>query len=397
MRIGFDLFSYDPINSDGVATFSIGLLEGFLANTSPDLKFVLLVSHANSSYFLERFRNRNVQIYCVPVSKIWRYLNRFLWIFSWLCREYRLRFWYEFFFRSRLSRAIESQVDALVVPTTVFNFYSLKIPTILCIHDIQQEFYPENFSLKQKILRWASYRLSCDRATIIQVSSRYIYNCLLEKFVFLHPHKLFIAPEGVDANKFSLSVNNIFPKSLANIPLDKFIFYPAQIWKHKNHILLMKALSLFRERKGFEFSCVLTGHDYGYWTEVDRVRLDLELKSIYYLGRVEFSELIWIYKNCSAVLALGLHESSSLPVREGATFGKPLICADIAPNIEASEYLHLNLFKQDSPEALADTLIELHHNQNIIGQTAEQNLGLISKLRWEIIAKMYIDRLSLSF
>lgn len=397
MRVGVDLYAFNPESSDGVSTFTLGLVGGLLANTLPSKQLVLLVSQANEIFFQKLFAGSNVEIFRVPVPRFARYLNRIIWILSWVVREYRLRYWYEQWFRRGLTRRIEAEVDALIVPTTVFNFFALRVPTILCVHDIQHEYHPENFSLHQRMLRWASYRLSCSRATAIQVSSLYIKDCLLEKFTFLAQHRFLVAPEGVDTNRFSEEAEDQLPQELPVLARQGFVFYPAQIWKHKNHELLMHALAEFRARMGFEMPCVLTGHDYGYWQEVNKIRRTLALRSVFYLGRVEFAELLWLYKNCSAVLVLGLHESSSLPVREGAAFGKPLLCAEILPNVESAEYLHLRLFRQDSPEALADLLVAVHEGADNIREASAQNKTAIAALRWHVIAQKYVDRLAENF
>lgn len=394
MRIGVDLYAFNPASTDGVSTFALGLIEGLLAHPPTGEEVVLLVSKLNNEFFAELYDGRNVQLFCVPVASLARYVNRILWILSWITRQYRLRYWYERLFRKRLSREIDGKVDALIVPTTVFNFFALQVRTVLCVHDIQHEFHPENFTHNQLILRWASYRLSCARADVIQVSSRYIQKCLLEKFEFLSRECFLIAPEGVDGEKFSAEAHSRDPKALPHSVRKKFLIYPAQIWKHKNHYLLVKALAVFRNRMGFEIPCVLIGHDYGHWAMVRQSIDRLKLQSVFYLGRVDFAELIWLYKHCTAVLALGLHESSSLPVREGASFGKPLICADIPPNVEAAELLRLNLFPHDNPDALADLFIALNENDSRINGDAVQNKILVASLRWPVIARLYRERLA---
>jgi len=394
VRIGIDLYGFYPTYSGGVSTFSLGLVQGILDNMSAGGDLVLLVSRENEIFLTKQFGEKNLRVLRIQTHPLARYINRIIWILSWIGREYRLRYWYEHWLRRRISRQIDSEVDALIVPTTVLNFYDLKVPTILCIHDIQQEYFPENFTIHQHMLRWATYRLSSARASKIQVSSCYIRDCLLEKFTFLSPHSFLVAPEGVDLERFSTEAEYRHPKALAGLEHQGFIFYPAQIWKHKNHLLLMHSLVSFRKRMGFEIPCVLTGSDYGSWSDVERLRIALGLKSVFYLGPVEFPELLWLYKNCAVVLALGLHESSSLPVREGAAFGKPLICADIPPNIEASKYLHINLFQKDNPEALTDLLVLLNNKSNDICRLAAQNVELVRTLRWVVVARLYLEQIN---
>jgi glycosyltransferase involved in cell wall biosynthesis len=393
MRIGVDLFSFDPEYSGGVSTFSLGLVEGLLANLDEDATLTLLVTPLNKNYIKKQFAGRNIKLFILKRSILNRIINRAIIYLSWLIQEYRLRYWYELFIQKTLNRGVESAVDALIVPTTVLNFYALRIPTILCIHDIQQEYHPENFTFHQRVLRWSTYRLSCYKATTIQVSSRYIQDCLLDKFKFLSPQSFLIAPEGVDISKFSVVAVDRVPKSLPNTIRQDFLFYPAQIWKHKNHEVLMRALSICRLRLGFEIPCVLTGFDYGFWKEINKTREELSLNSVYYLGRVDLQELVWLYKKCSAVLALGLHESSSLPLREGASFGKPLICADIPPNIEALDSLHLNIFEGNSPDSLAEEFLKITEKNSNIYELATQNKYLVASLSWKVIALLYLEKL----
>jgi glycosyltransferase involved in cell wall biosynthesis len=395
VRIGIDFYAFNPEYVGGVSTFSLGLVEGLLANIAEEDELVILVSEDNEPVLVSWFHGRNVRILRISSPPLAGYINSTLTLLSWLVREYRLRYWYDRLIRRRLSEHIGNSVDALIVPTTVLNFYALGVPTILCIHDIQHEYHPENFTLRQRIARWAPYRLSAARATAIQVSSNYIRDCLLEKFTFLSQQSFMIAPEGVDRNRFSYLAGDRIPQSLPVSIHQRYVFFPAQIWKHKNHALLMYALAHFRKCTGFEMPCVLTGFDYGHWKKIEKIRDKLGLKAVFYLGRVDLPELLWIYKNCIAVLALGLHESSSLPVREGAAFGKPLICADIPPNLEIAEYLHVNLFQKNSPESLATQLVAVYNDIKNMKNLATENIDLIKTLDWEQIAPNYIARLSI--
>lgn len=152
----------------------------------------------------------------------------------------------------------------------------------------------------------------------------------------------------------------------------------------------MDALAAFREMHGYEISCVLSGQDGGFWATVRHRISELGLKEVYYLGRVGFEEVIWLYQNCEAVLALGLHESSSLPVREGAVFGKPLICSDIPPNIETQAYLALNLVGRSDHLGLTQILDLLVRNDVEIRKEAQLNRDRVQYFNWDLIAKNYL-------
>jgi hypothetical protein len=391
MKVGIDLYNLAPEYTGGINTFSIGLVEGIHECKKNNIDLVLLCSENNYPYVNNIVGARDIKVHKLYRSDVSRCINRLLVYFSWATRVYKLRFWYEQLVRRKFNCVIEELVDVLIVPTVTLNFYGVRLPIILCIHDIQQEYYPNNFGMHERILRWAPYRLSADLASVVQVSSRFVENCLREKFSFTE-HKCFLlAPEGVDQKRFSMREPGRIPKPFANGVPKKFVFYPAQIWRHKNHELLMYALAEYRASMGVEIACVLTGYDYGYWVEIEHIAEKLGLKHVYYLGRVEFLELVWLYKNCTVVLALGLHESSSLPLREGAAFGKPLLCADIEPNIEAKQYLYLNFFQKESSKSLANMLIDIHQNYDDFCKTALENINLVDSLSWKFIAQIYMD------
>jgi glycosyltransferase involved in cell wall biosynthesis len=285
---------------------------------------------------------------------------------------------------------VEQSVDVVIAPTAKLNFFGLKIPSILCVHDIQHEYHPELFTLAKRIARWGAYRASCWKAAAVQASSDYIRNCLLEKFPFIEHRKIFLAHEGVSLDDFLSTLPTQKPQAISGLAVDTFAFYPAQLWPHKNHLLLIDALAIFRDRSGVELPCVLTGHDYGLWQQILQRVHESGLRHVHYLGRVAFPEMLWLYRNCRGVLALGIHESSSLPVREGAVFGKALICANIPPNVETQAFLRVRLFEKDKAEDLANALSELADRNSTLSRESSENANLAKALDWASIAKTYL-------
>jgi glycosyltransferase involved in cell wall biosynthesis len=391
MRIGIDFYGFDHNYTGGVNTFALGLAKGLAKNIQQEDSLVIIVSENNKEYLSSILENLSVTFIVVSVSRWSIFINIIISMVAWLTGNFKIRFWIDKYFRKFTMNIIDQSVDVILVPTTLLNFYALKVPSVLCIHDIQQEYHPELFTFKERVLRWGPYRLSCWKADAIQASSKYIKDCLIEKFNFLESKKVFIAHEGVDLVNFSINAPTHKPVDLEILNENAFVFYPAQIWPHKNHLLLIEALSIFKRKMGYELPCVLTGYDYGQWSLVQDSIDKYQLDGISYLGRVSFASILWLYQNCIAVLALGLHESSSLPVREGAVFGKPLICSNIAPNIETQEFLHLKLFDKMNPSELADVFFELMGDSKVMFANGAENSEMVKQFDWNIISKIYID------
>jgi glycosyltransferase involved in cell wall biosynthesis len=390
MRIGVDYCGFDPRFPAGMHNFALGLTKGLLKSVDPSDTIVVVLSQQNEAALRAEFAGLPVSFVQVAVGRSTRYVNLAIWSFSWVIRRFNLRCWWDQYLRQRSMSTIDQSVDVLIVPTAKLNFFGLNTPSILCVHDIQHEYHPELFSFSKRVIRWGAYRASCWKAAAVQASSMYIRNCLVEKFDFIDPRKIFLAHEGVDLNDFLSALPVERPRAIADLPVNSFVFYPAQLWPHKNHLLLIDALAIFRDRTGVELACVLTGHDYGHWQRVQERARERSLKRVHYLGRVSFSEMLWLYRSCRGVLALGIHESSSLPVREGAVFGKPLICANIPPNVETQEFLHLRLFDRDNALDLADAFSELLDDGSTLSRESSENANLVKDLDWTSIARIYL-------
>jgi len=389
MRIGVDLSNLDPEYAGGMNTFSLGITKGLINVINQPDRLIVLTSCKNEIYIKSIFEGTRIEYLKVPINTLTALTNRLISLCAWMIHSYKIRHWFDKAFRFRISSTISSAVDIILTPTVVLNYYALNVPSVVCIHDIQHEYHPEYFSFFRLILRWAPYRLSCWEAASIQVSSNYVKDCLIDKFS-TKPEKMFVAYEGVDVERFAEKSREKRPRLCNDLDHNDFVFYPAQIWPHKNHLLLIDALATARNTYGREIPCVLTGNDYGHWKVILKRIKKHQLKLVYYLGRVEFDEILWLYRNCRAVMALGLHESSSLPIREGAVFGKPLICSDIPPNVEAADYLYLRLVDRSDAKYLASALIELMEEPNDLLSKSALNIARVEVFNWNRIAASYL-------
>ena len=110
---------------------------------------------------------------------------------------------------------------------------------------------------------------------------------------------------------------------------DKFLFYPAQFWVHKNHLRLLEA---FREVAAEvpDLNLVLTGKkrdEYGVvMSAISKFGLDEKVR---HLGYVEQEDLQAIYKLATALVMPSLFESVSIPIYEAFQVGTPVVASDI--------------------------------------------------------------------
>jgi len=387
MRVGIDCLDINPSYAGGVNSYLFGLIDGFSKNKRVDHKFIILCCPANKHFFepiakkykfeLINVKFYNKYIYILFVIIPFLLNSKFLWrIFTNIHSKI-----------SCVNNTFHKNCDLIYTASTVLNTYNLKIPTVLSMHDIQHVHYPEFFSKIRLRARFLRFENSAMSATKIQASSNFIKKDLLDFFKFLNPEKITVITEGVKLEEFSKpSKLNIKKKYL--LP-DKFLYFPATLWKHKNHLLVLNALKIIEEKYKIKIPMILSGGRNTAYQDIISFINDNNMDYVKYLGKVSFEELIALYQNAYCLVTAVLYESSSLPILEAAASGLPVIASNTPPNKEMSNVLQLNLFKSNNLNDLTSILYKFWNNE--LEDQINYNLKMINRYSWNNIAKKYIS------
>ena len=169
---------------------------------------------------------------------------------------------------------------------------------------------------------------------------------------------------------------------------ENYLFYPAQFWPHKNHIGLLLALRLLREKFGLDFHLVLTGADKGNLAYVQGKTRELGLTDrVTFLGFVSTGQLKQLYQRAFALVYPTFLGPDNLPPLEAFALGCPVVASNVSGAREQLGDAAL-LFEPKSPEAMASRVKELHDSP----QKREElvRLGRERGLRWT--AADYVER-----
>ena len=144
---------------------------------------------------------------------------------------------------------------------------------------------------------------------------------------------------------------------LAKYRLDPgYLFYPAQFWPHKNHVTLLAALALLRER-GITERLVLCGSNRSGRDKIDLAIRNLGLSDqISIIGFVDSAELGALYRGASALVMPTYFGPTNLPPLEAWAVGTPVIYPE-AFKAQAGDAAIL--FDYDDPRSLADAIVSL--------------------------------------
>jgi glycosyltransferase involved in cell wall biosynthesis len=285
---------------------------------------------------------------------------------------------------------IERDADIVYTPCTVLQSFDSSKPTVLSMHDIQHVHYPEFFIWPRRLSRHITYSLSARHASFFQASSEFSKQDFLRYFQCISPEQIAVIPEGVRAEEFSVPVDTDSLCEKYGLP-ERFLFYPAQLWLHKNHLILLQALKQIELKQGLRIPLVLTGGKYSAASRVIGYIADQSLTYVHYLGRVPFADLVGLYQKAGFLVMPSLHESNSLPVLEAAAAGTPVIASRIPPNEELARVLQLNLFDPLNQEEIERLLVRLWEDKSAGSAQSMHNRKQVGMYSWDNTAKQYLQ------
>ncbi len=151
-----------------------------------------------------------------------------------------------------------------------------------------------------------------------------------------------------------------------------YLFYPAQFWPHKNHIVLLHALKLIRDKYGLDFDLVLCGSDKGNLSYIKRKCQEFGLEShVRFLGFVSREELYELYLYAFALVFPSMFGPDNLPPLEAFAIGCPVVAARLTG---AEDQLRDNVLYFDPlcEEEIATAVLQLRQNPDLRAHLIEK-------------------------
>lgn len=381
MKIGIDLTAFEPGYRGGVNTFVMGLLKGMISHVPGGDELMIFFRRRNRSVFAQFESAANVSIIEIPDKAPWllRRLRQLL-----LLSGLKQRGDWDYTFFSRyISSIVEAHCDLIYSPATFASAWDYSIPSVVSIHDIQHEHFPEFFSKKELSLRRYLYDNTGRTATHIQASSKYM-QCDFARHFCRDANQISVISEGVDIPVFQKHAE-VDVAEKYNIR-GRYLLYPAQLWKHKNHIRLFEALAQVKTQ---QVELVLTGASYTSADDVAEFLAKCPMDNIHWLGKVPFKDLIALYQGAHFLVMPSLHESSSLPILEAAAAGLPILSSNIPSLLEMGERLQINYFDPYEPRAIAEMIDFAWDDQKLRSEQKMHNLNAVQSYSWGIISEQY--------
>jgi glycosyltransferase involved in cell wall biosynthesis len=246
--------------------------------------------------------------------------------------------------------------DLLFCPFTAPTYREKGIPTVCTIYDLQYRVHPEFFAVEDAVQRERAFAEACAEAKALAAISEF-------------SREAAIAEGGLDPR----SIRTIYmrlasgerrstdrvPAGLALEP-GKYLAYPANFWRHKNHEALLKAFSMAcGQGLPADIRLVCTGAPGARMESLRALARELGLADrVVFPGFLPHEDLAALIAESRGVIFPSLYEGFGLPVIEAMDCGVPVACSDAAALPEAAGGAAL-LFDPRDAAPIARALVSL--------------------------------------
>lgn len=249
---------------------------------------------------------------------------------------------------------------SVVVPALGLPRFTFGTRSVGWIPDFQHVHLPQFFSPAERAGRDRQFADVASRCDAVILSS---HDALLD-FQRFAPDTMAKAKVLPFPSLFAFSPPSGDPRSAVtkyHLP-EKFALVVNQFWAHKNHALVIQALSILRAQ-GLRIPVVMTGlpndprdlQNSTLSALLQQIAAEQLQDQVLILGRVPYADLVSLERSTSVLIQPSRFEGWNTSVQDLKALGRPIVCSDLAVHREQVPGC-LGFFGCDDAAALAELL-----------------------------------------
>ena len=200
----------------------------------------------------------------------------------------------------------------------------------------------------------------------------------------LHARRIEYVPGvGINTSRFrELNVDRAAKRGSLGYGKEDFLLLTvAEMTPNKNHITILKALALLKDKEEFQNMHYLICGRGEMWASLEESAKELGISDhVNFLGyRTDAPEL---YQASDLFLFVTLREGLSVALMEAMSSGMPIVCAKIRGNTDLVDDGVSGVFSENDPEAIARHILALYRdpeNRKKLGQAASEKALLFDE------------------
>lgn len=265
--------------------------------------------------------------------------------------------------------------------------FGTRRPNVYHPHDLQHRHLPDFFSARERGVRDAAYGAMCAQASVVAVTSTWVKEDVAAQLGV--PRERIAVIPLAPATDADARVSGDAADALDTFALpERFVFYPAQTWPHKNHLRLLEALALLK-REGLVVPFVSSGLKNAFHPVIARCADELGIADqVTFLGYVSPRALRALYGRCTAVVIPSLFEAASFPLWEAFRAGAPAACSNVT-SLPAQAGDAALVFDPQSPAAIAEAVRRLWQDDALRANLVRRGHANVDRFTWERTARAF--------
>ncbi len=309
MKIGFYIGEVAPESIGGGYTFQMNVLEAIQKFKTKHKLFFFYRNQENLFTDTDNIKYINLGVLKKKKKTVWQKLKK------------------NINRRKETFNELLKKLDIQLMYFYAVRFEEINIPYFITVWDLAHRefpFFPEISSTFQE--REVFYNKVLPRATNIIIGNQEGKREIC-KYYNINEDLVKIIPMITPSDVYILTEDKSILYKL-NIEPQKYLYYPAQFWSHKNHIRLLKELKKAKVL-GDHFKLVFSGSDQGNLSYIKTKVQEFNLeKNVIFTGFLKREEVISLYKNAFALTYASFFGPDNIPPLEAMACECPVICSE---------------------------------------------------------------------
>lgn len=258
--------------------------------------------------------------------------------------------------RDRILRGLGAEILHFPYQVT----FDSDLPTIYEPWDLQHIVLPDMFTPGERAWRTGLFSRACERASLVVCATHASKRDFVD-LLGIRPQKIMVIPRD------SRLMQRAPPAEEGNrilarfgVSRGSFLLYPAMTFAHKNHVRLVEAIAILRDRHGLLIPVVCSGRKHApHWPPIEDALRKWGLEGqIRFVGAVSDLDLAALFDGARAMVFPSRFEGLGLPLLEAMQYRTPIAAANASciPEVVGDAAV---LFDQDDPEAIASALYQV--------------------------------------
>lgn len=277
-----------------------------------------------------------------------------------------------------------------VVHFPQYWFMLCNVPSVYNPHDLQHRVYPQYIDQGELLMREVVFPAGCRLSQTVVVGTQWVKDDVVQQYA-ISPGKIRVIPWASPTQFF----NESNPDELAAIGQkyqinEPFALLPANTWPHKNHLRLLDALALLRDRKGLRVQLVCIGARIAwYWPKIEARIRELNLESqVSFLGTVPDDDLRALYRLAQFLVMPTTYEADSNPIHEAWAEDLPVASSNVTALPDQVKDAGI-LFNPWDVEAMAEAVARMATDEGLRRELQQRGRIRRKDFSWERTAKAY--------